>query len=67
MVMYPGPFLSCEMVTSVRCARVIRDRLIALLPVAGGVAGCVVVWAERALGQDLGPRGGLVSPSWHSA
>ena len=46
MVMFPGPFLKREMVTSVRCARVIRDRLIALLLVAGGVAGCVVVWDE---------------------
>src|SRR6516225_8182410 len=44
MVMFPGPFLKREMVTSVRCARVVRDRLIALLLVAGGVAGCVVVW-----------------------
>ena len=40
--MFPGPFLKREMVTSVRCARVIRDRLIALLLVAGGV----VVWHE---------------------
>ena len=46
MVMFPGPFLKREMVTSVRCARVIRDRLIALLLVTGGVAGCVVVWDE---------------------
>ena len=46
MVMFPGPFLKREMVTSVRCARVIRDRLIALLVVAWGVAGCVVVWDE---------------------
>ena len=46
MVMFPGPFLKREMVTSVRCARVIRDRLIALLLVAWGVAGCVVVWDE---------------------
>ena len=44
--MFPGPFLKREMVTSVRCARVIRDRLIALLLVAWGVAGCVVVWDE---------------------
>src|SRR6516164_6492738 len=44
MVMFPGPFLKREMVTSVRSARVIRDRLIALLLVAGVVAGCVFVW-----------------------
>src|SRR3954462_14076101 len=46
MVMFPGPFLKREMVASVRCARVIRDRLSALSLVAGGVAGCVVVWDE---------------------
>ena len=44
--MFPGPFLKREMVTSVRCARVIRDRFIALLLVAGVVAGCVLVWDE---------------------
>ena len=44
--MFPGPFLKREMVTSVRCARVLRDRLIALLLVTGGIAGCVVVWDE---------------------
>src|SRR4051794_13952288 len=46
MVMFPGPFLKREMVTSVRSARGIRDRLIALLLVAWGVAGCVAVWDE---------------------
>src|SRR6516164_7706267 len=46
MVMFPGPFLKREMVTSVRSARVSRDRLIALLLVAWGVACCVVVWDE---------------------
>src|SRR3954449_3912195 len=50
MVMFPGPFLKREIVASVRCARVIRDRLIALLLVTGGVAGCVVVW--DAWGRD---------------
>jgi hypothetical protein len=39
-----GPFLRREMITSVRSARVSRDRLIALLLVAGVVAGCVFVW-----------------------
>jgi hypothetical protein len=46
MVMFPGPFLKREMVTSVRCGRVIPDRLIALLLVAWVVAGCVGVWDE---------------------
>src|SRR5271166_4371961 len=46
MVMFPGLFLKREMVTSVRSTRVIRDRLIALLLVAWGVAGCVVVWDQ---------------------
>jgi hypothetical protein len=44
MVMFLGPFLRREMITSVRSGKVIRDRLIALLLVAGVVAGCVVVW-----------------------
>src|SRR5262249_13404091 len=46
MVMFLGPFLRREMVTSVRSARVIRDRPIALLLVTGVVAGCVLVWDE---------------------
>src|SRR6516164_4922779 len=46
MVMFLGPFLRREMITSVRSARVIRDRLIALLLVTGVVAGCVLVWDE---------------------
>ena len=46
MVMVLGPFLRREMITSVRSARVIRDRLIALLLVTAVVAGCVVVWDE---------------------
>ncbi len=46
MVMFLGPFLRREMITSVRSGKVIRDRLIALLLVAGVVAGCVLVWDE---------------------
>jgi hypothetical protein len=41
MVMFLGPFLGREMITSVRSARVICDRLIALLLVTGVVAGYV--------------------------
>jgi hypothetical protein len=44
MVMFLGPFLRREMITSVRSARVIRDRLIAPLLVTAVVAGCVLVW-----------------------
>jgi hypothetical protein len=44
--MFLGPFLRRELITSVRSARVIRDRLIALLLVTGIFAGCVVVWDE---------------------
>src|SRR6516165_3225924 len=46
MVMFLGPFLRREMITSVRSGKVIRDRLIALLLVTGVVAGCVLVWDE---------------------
>src|SRR5262245_42495194 len=46
MVMFLGPFLRRELITSVRSARVIRDRLIALLLVTGVVAGCVFVGDE---------------------
>jgi hypothetical protein len=46
MVMFLGPFLRREMTTSVRSARVIHDRLIALLLVTGVVAGCVFVWDQ---------------------
>ena len=41
-----GPFLRREMITSVRSARVIRDRLIAVSLVTGVVAGCVLVWDQ---------------------
>jgi hypothetical protein len=46
MVLFIGPLLRREMITSVRCARVLSDRLIALLLVTGSVTGCVVVWDE---------------------
>jgi ABC-type transport system involved in multi-copper enzyme maturation permease subunit len=46
MVMVLGPFLRREMITSVRSARVIHDRLMALLLVTGVVAGCVFVWDQ---------------------
>src|SRR5262249_56325254 len=46
MVKFLGPFLRREMITSVRSARVIRNRLIALFLVTGVVAGCVLVWDE---------------------
>jgi hypothetical protein len=46
MVMFLGPFLRREMIVAVRSARAIHDRLIALLLVTGGVAGCVFVWDE---------------------
>jgi ABC-type Na+ efflux pump permease subunit len=46
MVMVLGPFLRREMITSARSAGVIRERLMALLLVTGGVAGLVVVWDE---------------------
>lgn len=46
MVMFLRPFLRREMITSVRSGNVIRGRLIALLLVAGVVAGCVLVWDE---------------------
>jgi hypothetical protein len=44
MVLFLGPYLRREMITSVRFARVHSDRLIALLLLRGSVAGCVVVW-----------------------
>src|SRR6516165_4105110 len=46
MVMFLGPFLRREMITSVRSARVIHDRLIALLLVTVVVASWVFVWDQ---------------------